>query len=100
MYRRVTLTVPPAGLQGHPTDAGAGLGPEETRPGELRRRPDGGEAAPLPGRAGGAAVRADAGVHQTQQTVPGPGPRPAVSSPGVQVQVQVQVRPAGTSPGR
>lgn len=78
MSRRVTasaLAVPPAGLQGHPADPGPGLGPEAIGPAELRRPPDGGEAPPLPGPAGGAAVRADAGVHQTQQTVQRPGLR-------------------------
>lgn len=65
--------MPPAGLQGHPPDAGAGLGPEASGLGEVRRRPDGGEAAPLPGRADRAAVRTHAGVQQTQHTVPHPG---------------------------
>lgn len=80
LYRRVT--VPPAGLQGHPADAGAGGGPEAARRGSVRRRPDGGAAAPLPGPAGGAAVPADAGVQPGPDMGPRPGPRTALTAPG------------------
>lgn len=73
MSLKVVGVMPPPGLQGHPPDAGAGLGPEARGLGEVRRRPDGAEAAALPGRADRAAVRAPAGDQQTQHTVPHPG---------------------------